>query len=339
MADRIKLVPPRSSSIGGPLLLVAGLAFLSAGLFGDFRNPSLNSDILMSLGILAAGLGATIVVYMRRVGLRVLCERVEEGKNHRFRIQVSEPGGRVTLPSGLISTREIRISPRTGPVLFVGLPDNIHLELHRFGSRRKATRQFLKIDRMQHGALHPSRTPALQPEVGRGLAGAVRLVPEKNLALWRDTVSLETALPLAAFLSGMIYMMLHGFKLTVDWEHRAAIFAVASLLSFFGGMVSSSVRYVYRSASGLSTGRFLFRYLLSGKNSLDDFSSLLHRQKTYTEPGIWELRREDALPTAELRLQGNSGRAAAGRAKIRIRLHSSLTASLAIYKSVMGTSS
>ncbi|MCB1138365.1 MAG: hypothetical protein KDK23_06385 [Leptospiraceae bacterium] len=330
MKDRIRLLPHRSSTVGGPILLVAGLAFLSLGLFEQYRNESLAAELLISLGFLAAGLGSTILIYMRRVALRTFFERIDEKGKWRFRIRIVEPGGETIIPSGAIQAKEIRISPRTGPVFFVRIPGGIFLEIHRFSSRRKASHRFLEVERLQKDCLRESRVGALKPLPGKGMAGALRLIPESHLAYWRDTVGLETALPLAVFLSGLSFLLLHGMNFSLTWEIRLLVFAALLFLGLAGGALNSSVRYLRRSGNEIRMGRLLFRYSLKARGTELPQSGVLHRWKVHEDTGMWELWREESQPTAELRLSSERKPAAARR----IRLHSSLAASLAIQQCV-----
>ncbi|MCB1168850.1 MAG: hypothetical protein KDK25_00865 [Leptospiraceae bacterium] len=330
MKDRIRLLPHRSSTVGGPILLVAGLAFLSLGLFEQYRNQSLSAELLISLGFLAAGLGSTILIYMRRVALRTFFERINESGKWRFRIRIVEPGGETIIPSGAIQAREIRISPRTGPVFFVRMPGGIFLELHRFSSRRRASHRFLEIERLQKECLRESRAGSLSPVPGRGMAGAVRLIPDQHLAYWRDTVGLETALPLAVFLAGLSFLLLHGMNLQLSWEIRLLLFAAFLFLGLLSGAFNSSVRYLQRTGNEIRLGRLLFRYSLKARGSNVETPGILHRFRSYEDTGMWELWREEAQPTPELRLSSERKPRPSGR----IRLHSSLAGSLAIHQCV-----
>lgn len=334
MKDRVKLLPSRSTTVGGPLLLVAGLSFISVGVYYRFQEslPSASAELLISLGFLAAGLGSTILVYLRRVSIRVLCERVKEKDQLRFRIILAEPGGTLRLAGDLTQTKELRISPRSGAVFFVRLPGNIYLEVHRFSSRREASKKYLRIEALQRDCILPAHSeppvPSLQPATFKRL----KLMQNKRTVLWSDPVALETSFPLAVFFAGMVFLVLLGLEVALTDIHRAGILGLIFLGTLFGGLVSSSVRYIQMRPDSVATGRLLFRYSTGKRDEPEQFPAFLHQRKVYADAGVWQLWREEVLPTAELRLYHRSG--TQKKPIRRIRLHSSLTASISLFQNL-----
>ncbi|HBS05797.1 MAG TPA: hypothetical protein DEA96_12575 [Leptospiraceae bacterium] len=332
MQNRVRLLPSRSSTIGGPVLFVAGLAFLSVGLYYLEIKDLPSSDLLVSLGLLAAGLGSTILIYMRRVSVRVIIEKRKEGDQNRFRIILADPGGQIPLKGDLTQTKELRISPRSGAVFFLRLPGNIYLEVHRFSSRREAGKKFIKIENLQKDCILPAQSEPPVPHLQKRTHNRLSILADQRTVIWSDPVALETSIPLAVFLAAMVYLVLHGLEIPLDALLRGAIFGALALITVFGGLVSSSVRYIRMETGRLETGRFLLRYRLRNRKSLDEFSSFLQQKEILEKPGTWQLWREEVFPTAELRLYPeNDSRA---RPIKRIRLHSSLAASVSIFQNL-----
>ena len=332
MQDRVRLLPSRSSTIGGPVLFMSGLAFLSAGLYYLEIEHLPSAPMLVSLGLLAAGLGSTILIYMRRVSVRVLIQKKKEGNQFRFRILLADPGGQIPLSGDLTQNKELRISPRSGAVLFLRLPGNIFLEVHRFSSRREAGKKFVKIEALQKDCILPAQSQPPVPHLQKRTYKRLSILPDQRTVIWSDPVALETALPLAVFFSGMVYLVLHGLDVPLDALLRGAIFLALGLITLLGGLVSSSVRYIRMQKGELETGRFLLRYRLKDRKSLEEFSPFLQQKEIIPSSGVWQLWREGILPTSELRLYPDGN--ADARPIRRIRLHSSLAASISIFQNV-----
>ncbi|MEQ8350120.1 MAG: hypothetical protein RH862_01460 [Leptospiraceae bacterium] len=333
MQGRIKLLPSRSSTLGGPVMFLAGLCFLSIGLFYQYTgSKTLSASLLISLGFLATGLGSTILIYMRRVSVRTILEKLDTHGQNRFRIVLSDPGGQILLTGDFTQNKELRISPRSGAVLFLRLPGNIYLEVHKFSSRREAARKFARIEKLQEDCILPAQSEPPVPYLHRGSFNRLRIVFSERTVIWSDPIALETALPLAVFFSGVVFLVLHGLEMDIHVLLRGIIVGALGLATFTGGLVSSSIRYIRMSPGELEHGRFLFRFRLKGKQSLQDFASVLHQKQRITDRGAWQLWREEVLPTCELRLYHESGNIK--KPLKRIRLHSSLATSVAIFQNL-----
>lgn len=309
------------------MLLIAGLAFLAVGAYYDHLQAGLYAQILISLGFLAAGLGSTILLYLRRVGVHVSAS-VES--NNRFVVRISDGLGGIELGSEA-SHREIRIAPRSGPVLFFRLIGGIFLEVHRFASRKEASRKFLKMQSMQEGTVLPAKERGSPTTIDKKAMNAFSIRDSEKAILWRDWASLEVCIPLTLFLSGMLMLVFQGLEIPLSWDQRSLIVTVLFSVILLISLISTSVHLIVWQNGKLVQGRLWLRFWPSRVSRVPERSSVLSRLSTALPVGRLELWRQDSLPTAEVRLFENRQSEKPLR---RIRLHSSLAVSLRLYRAL-----